>query len=559
MDSQHPISLRERLAYPTLASGETFSQLLLCSLKARDLELTERSPLTLMLCLDTSGSMMGRPLELVCESIEMLLSKLDPRDRLGMVTFNNRARVISPLRSMNEEGKAFFQGVLSSIQALGSTNMAAGLRLAFANLKEATAGSLAHVILFSDGQPNRGEMEPEELTQIVRESGGQCSFSCLGFSEQHDEDLLQLLARTGQGGYALIESAETIPHAFAKELGGLLSVVGTNVQLFMRPMSGCSILGLRNPIPLKYTGRGLNVELPDMMGGAEFHLFVEVQVDAEEAHGSHELLELELRYILPGSRPQQISLARRVQYDVAEVRNPDMNPVVSTRLLLYEVSEAWEEAHKLASKGKYPEALSLLHVQVSRLRSAPGFREKKGDIRNWYEQISDEIAVLSEYPRGERYQHVRKVAKSEMADPSGLLRRSGTSIIELNTTQRQLLGELMLKAVGMPHAHLRVESVPSDSDLKVGHVFPLLGEASIGRMGQIQIDHSSVGKRHVRLVATPKGYIVIDLLSVNPPTINGETMLRPTKLKDDDIIKVGEFELSFHRGIAPDLQRSLKF
>ncbi len=558
MAQQHPITLVGHLAYPVMGSGENQTQVLLCSLKAYDLELTQRAPLTLMLCLDTSGSMMGRPLELVAESIAMLLSKLDSRDRLGMVTFNNRARLISPLRAVNEEGRAFYQGVLRGIQALGSTNMSAGLQLALEHLTRDSEG-LSHLLLFSDGQPNRGEIDTEELQSIVGKADTRCSVSCLGFSAKHDEDLLYTLARTGRGGYAYIESAETIPIAFAKELGGMLSIVGNHIQLLLRPRAGCSILGLRNDVNLKYTGQGLMVELPDMLGGAQYHLFVDVQVEAPESHGVRPLVEFELRYILPGTHPQQVSLTHQVEYTVAEQPSGEMNPIVSTRLLLYEVAAAWEKAHMLANSNKFSEAIQLLTEQQSRLRAAPGFREEKGDIRNWFEQMVDEIAVLSEYPRGERYQHIRKVAMSEMPDPSGLMRRGSTSIVELNTTQRSLLGELMLKAVGMPHAYLQIEFVPDDSELEVGHVFPILGEASIGRMGEIIIDHHSIGKRHVRLVATPKGYIVIDLLSINPPSINGEVMLHPTLLSDEDMIHIGDFFLSFHMGLAPELQRSLQF
>lgn len=559
MSQQDPLSLSERMAFSVLASEEVSSQVLLCSLKARDLELDERPPLTLMLCLDTSGSMMGRPLDLVCEAIEMLLSKLDARDRLGMVTFNNRARLISPLRAINEEGRAFFHGVLRTVQALGSTNMAAGLRLAMEHLQRDNRGALSHVLLFSDGQPNRGDMEPEELATILLRTDDNCSLSCLGFSRDHDEDLLQKLARIGRGGYAYIESPEMIPHAFARELGGLLSVVGAQVQLFLRPLASCSILGLRNPLPLKYTGQGIKIDLPDLIGGAEMHLFVEIQVEAPGSYGHHPLMEIELRYQFPGVHPQQISRTHRVECAIGPERSSAMDPVVATRLLLYEVAEVWEQAHDLAQHGNFAQAIQHLQVQKARLRDAPGYREKKGDIRNWYEQIVDEINVLSEYPRGERYQHVRKAAKSEMADPSGILRRSGTSIGELNTTQRQLLGELMLKAVGVPHAFLEVESVPSDSSLAVGHIFPLLGEASIGRLGAIAIDHASVGKRHVRLIATPKGYMAIDLLSVNPPSINGETMLRPTRLNEGDLLRIGDFDLRFHLGLAPALQRPLSF
>lgn len=437
--------------------------------------------------------------------------------------------------------------------------MSAGLELALGQLAQENQGP-AHLLVFSDGKPNRGEVDTGKLHQIVSRLGGNhLSVSCLGFSAEHDEDLLQGLAHKGQGSYAYIESAETIPIAFAKELGGLLSIVGHQVQLFMRPMAGCSIVGMRNDLVLHYTGQGLRVDLPNMLGGAEYHLFLDLLQDAPEKMGSSTLVEMELRYVLPGSHSQQVSLSRLVEYTVQEKRGREVSPFVATRLLLYEVAVAWRESHVLATQERYSEAIALLQEQKERLFAAPGFREAKGEIRNWFEQIVDEVAILSEYPKGERYQQVRKVAKIEMSDPSGIFRRSGTSFVKLNTTQRSMLGKFMLKAMGMPHAYLRLESVPAGCTLEVGHIFPLLGEVSLGRMGEIAIDHSSLGKRHIRLVATPKGYILIDLLSVKPSSVNGDMVLQPTPLKDGDRILVGEFLFRFHMGLAPGLKRELKF
>jgi hypothetical protein len=432
--------------------------------------------------------------------------------------------------------------------------MEAGLRLSLEQLSDVEGEALTHLILFSDGQPNRGETDPSKLASRLTRIKDRSSFSFLGFGDAHNEDLLQQMAQESLGGYAYIESAETIPLAFAKELGGLMSIVATDVQLFLRPLFGCSILKLLNNLQTRYTERGFAVTLPDMIAGAEFHLFFELSVNAPEQYGAQQMAELELRYCLAGQHKQQIAQTRHLEYVASNERSAEMDAVAATRLLLYQVAQAWEEAHKLAQSARYADAISLLQSQQLRLRSAPGFRERKGEIRNWYEQIIDEIAVLSEAPRGERYQQVRKVVKSEMSDPSGIFRRSNTSFANLNTTQRHLLNDLMLKAVGIPHAYLQIESIPADSPIENGHIFPILGEVSIGRMGQIQIDHHSIGKLHLRLIATPDGYLAIDLLSTNPPAINGKPLLKSTRLFDADLIQLGEFTLRFRLGLAPSLQ-----
>lgn len=552
--SKQPITLDYRLAHPVLGPEQQLTQMLLCSMTAKDVPLAERPPLTLMLCVDTSGSMMGRPLELVIESIRMLLDQLNKNDRLGMVIFSNRPRIISSVRNVNEEGKSFFQGVLSGIQAMGSTHLEGGLRLALEHMPTIQDGELGHIVLFSDGKPNRGEISTTALANMVGKHQD-ITLSSFGFGLKHDEDLLQKLARTGKGGYAYIESPDMVPLAFAKELGSLFSVVGTNVKLLLRPLSGCSIVGLRSPQQqILYTERGMAIELPDLIAGQTFHLLMKIQLQTQSTPARHRFCEMELRYTLTGSTPQEISFVSPLFYEVKEDPEIELDPIVATRVLLQDVSEAWEKAHQHAMKKQYDEAVALLAPLLPRLKMALNMGVNGEEIRNWYEQIVDEVAILSQRPDEERYQRVRKAAKSEMSDPTGIFRRSNTSIINLNTTQRNLLGELMLKAVGMPHAHLRVVTKPSDSDIEEGHTFPILGEVSIGRLGQIQLDHPSVSKRHVRLVATPKGYLLIDLLSTNAPIVNDKPVSGPTRLEDGDKLCIGDFVLSFHMGLAPELK-----
>ena len=51
-------------------------------------------PLNLCLILDHSGSMNGRPLETVKEAAKRLVDRLSPEDRLSIVVFNHRAKVL---------------------------------------------------------------------------------------------------------------------------------------------------------------------------------------------------------------------------------------------------------------------------------------------------------------------------------------------------------------------------------------------------------------------------------------------------------------------------------
>ncbi len=53
-------------------------------------------PINLCLILDHSGSMNGKPLETVKEAADRLIHRLKPGDRISVVAFDHRAKVIVP-------------------------------------------------------------------------------------------------------------------------------------------------------------------------------------------------------------------------------------------------------------------------------------------------------------------------------------------------------------------------------------------------------------------------------------------------------------------------------
>ncbi len=549
------VQLFWKVGYPALSPGKKRQQYLLCSLNPQDQDhLEERLPLKLMLCIDTSGSMMGHPLELLIKTLETLIEKLGPQDLVGMVTFSDRAKLISELRPMDLQGKAFFQGVLSTLQALGSTNMSAGLNLAFRQLEAAQNQKgqyLTHLILLSDGLPTRGERSPNALAEIIEDNKRLASVSCLGFGPKHDEDLLNLLARKGNGSYTYIESSETIIYAFAKELGSIMSIVGKEVQFSILPTPGVSILRLINPLEMRYTSKGLTVDVPDLIAGYNYHLIFELQVDVPEGTSYQPLASVELSYTIPGNIEQNKALHLQVFCDVSP-EGSSLDPEVATRIALIEASQKREEALSLADRELKGQAVQILRELYQKLSLLDPPREMEEEFKHWLEQLREEISILSSQ---DRYQQLKKSIKSSMPDPSGIFRYGNTSLISLNTTQRNLINKLMLKAIGVPHAYLRVERVPQGSSIQVGQNFPFLGEITIGRNGEIKLDHPSVASIHLRMIATPKGYLAIDMPTANPPLLDGQPILKPTRISDKQKLQIGEFILSFHLGLAPEIER----
>merc|ERR1719231_1918898 len=90
------------------------------------------------------------------------------------------------------------------------------------------------VLLFTDGQANRGLTSTAAITDAVRRTWGRLGAPAVhtfGFGSDHNEDMLRSVAASNKGMYYFIGNGGEIPAAFADCLGGLTSIVARRLQL----------------------------------------------------------------------------------------------------------------------------------------------------------------------------------------------------------------------------------------------------------------------------------------------------------------------------------------
>lgn len=102
----------------------------------------------LVQCLDKSGSMSGRPIEMAREAAIAAGETLSERDLLGVVAFDDAARWVYRFQEKGD-GRSFAKSV-ASLRAGGGTDMYPALEEALESLESATA-PLKHIIVLSDG------------------------------------------------------------------------------------------------------------------------------------------------------------------------------------------------------------------------------------------------------------------------------------------------------------------------------------------------------------------------------------------------------------------------
>lgn len=94
---------------------------------------SSRAPIDLVAVIDRSGSMQGKKLELVIDTLRFMLQQLKAEDRLSLVSYDTNVRVDFPLTKMDTENKTTALSAITSLKAGSSTNLSGGL---FAGLEQ---------------------------------------------------------------------------------------------------------------------------------------------------------------------------------------------------------------------------------------------------------------------------------------------------------------------------------------------------------------------------------------------------------------------------------------
>ncbi len=220
--------------------------------KAKEIAEERRKPLNLTIVVDVSGSMgYDNRMELVKQSIDLLLAQLDAGDRVSVVAYGSNAFVVLDPTDGNQTRR--IQKAIHRLSPGGSTYAEAGLKLGFqmAN-RMVEPGHSNLVILCSDGVANVGQTSPDGIMREIKRYVGQgITLSTFGFGMGNYNDvLLERLAQQGNGRYAYVNDLDQARTLFLENIMGTLQVVARDVkvQVEFNPsmVSSYRLLGYEN-------------------------------------------------------------------------------------------------------------------------------------------------------------------------------------------------------------------------------------------------------------------------------------------------------------------------
>jgi Ca-activated chloride channel family protein len=237
----------EARAMPVTIGGQTDVQFLaqLGFSSGLDPRTWQRAPLNLVAVVDRSGSMSGRPLELVQASLREVVDQLGPDDRISLVGYESTAYVMLPPTAVKHR-KAIDKAIAELVSA-GSTAMEEGLRVGF-ELAERSAKQFdgsTRVMLFTDERPNVGRTDAESFMSMARTASRKgVGLTTIGVSTHFGAELAQEISSVRGGNLFFFADIETMQEKFAGELDTMVTELAYDLNLEIAPAPGMKIAGV---------------------------------------------------------------------------------------------------------------------------------------------------------------------------------------------------------------------------------------------------------------------------------------------------------------------------
>ncbi|MBD2340563.1 VWA domain-containing protein [Calothrix sp. FACHB-156] len=304
-------------------------------------EVVDRNvPLNLCLILDHSGSMNGRPLETVKQAATRLVDRLKPGDRLTVVVFDHRAKVLIPNQVI--EDPEYIKRQINRLTADGGTAIDEGLRLGIEELAKGKKDTVSQVFLLTDGENEHGNNDRcLKFAQLA--ANYSLTLNTLGFGDNWNQDVLEKIADAGLGTLSYIQKPDQVVDEFSRLFSRIQTIGLTNAYLLfslmpnirlaeLKPIAQVSPDTIELPIQQEADGR-FAVRLGDLMKDAERVILANIYL-GQLPEGKQAIANLQVRYDDPANNQVGLFTPNIPVYaNITRVYQPAANPEVQQSIL----------------------------------------------------------------------------------------------------------------------------------------------------------------------------------------------------------------------------------
>jgi len=324
------------------------------------------APLNLCLILDHSGSMKGRPLETVKQAAHRIVDSLSPDDRLSIVVFDHKAKVLVPNQSI--DNPAAIKVEINKLQPSGGTAIDEGMRLAIEELAKGRKDAVSQAFLLTDGENEHGDND-RCLKFAKLAADYTITLNTLGFGDNWNQDILEKIADAGGGTLSYIARPEEAVSEFSRLFTRIQSVGVTNAYLLLTLTPKIRLAELKPiaqvvpdtiELPVMQEGGQSIVRLGDLMMDVPRIILANLYAGQLEA-GVQTIAYVQVRYNDPISGQENLLSERiPVEAEALQVFQPAINPQVQQHVLALAKYRQTQIAETMLQQGDRSGAATML-------------------------------------------------------------------------------------------------------------------------------------------------------------------------------------------------------
>ncbi len=322
--------------------------------------------LNLGLVLDHSGSMRGKAMDTVKQAAKELIQRLQPGDRISIISFDHEAKVIVPNQLV--ENPDLIASQLDLLTAAGGTNIDAGIKAGIEELAKGKKDTISQLLLLTDGENEHGDNDRcLKLAELA--TSYTMTINALGFGDRWNQDVLEEIADAGGGALSHIATPDQASQEFEKLFNRVETITLTNAHLSLHMLDGTRLAELKpiaqvSPetieLPVISEADTAMVRLGDVMVDTPRVVLANLYLPQLPA-GTHTIAQIQVAYDNPATGETGIlSEMLPLQTAVQATYQPAPNPEVQTNILALAKYRQTQIAEKKLAQGDRQGAATML-------------------------------------------------------------------------------------------------------------------------------------------------------------------------------------------------------
>lgn len=367
------LQVEGRLGNPFLAKGSSSKTFLLLDVHPGQTAGTAR-PVEghLAIVIDRSGSMKGDRLPKALNAAKSAVDKLNPGDRVSVISFDTLPRVDVPMVEVTENNRQIIKASIDRITLGGDTCISCAISSALTELGQ-SVGLADRMIVLSDGEPTAGVRDEAGFFPVAKSArDASVGITTIGVGTSYNHKIMGAIALGSGGNHYFVEDPSSLENAFLAEADKLKGTIAVGVTATITMAEGVTLERVydRSFEREVNSAKKLKVQLGNFSVGETRTVLLELNVPTENA-GVVPVADVHLTYDdrvagKPGTCDGKLSVA--VKDDATAPAELDAQ--VATRVARSQTAATLSQVNELIEQGRLDEAEAKIQVQQQALAVA---------------------------------------------------------------------------------------------------------------------------------------------------------------------------------------------